>query len=168
MAASAPSAAATAARPVADPALEADLRLFIGPRADAYLAYFRGRYRDPGQSLDLSWHWGAALFPIPWMFYRKLYVLGFGLLLLPVVAGALLPHKAGVSLGGLSLALFCGLLARRVYLDHAIRCIRRTDAAGLAPAERGARIRRTGGVSWLGAGLATALWFGLAALPFVL
>ena len=143
------------------------LEMFCGPNAGPYLRYYRDKYVNRGNRLNFGWSWAAFLFWIPWTFYRKLYLVAFGLIALPVVMGALLPGWTAMPLAGGAIMIYCALCGKRGYIEHALRKIRKIDAKGLPRAERDARIRREGGVSYLTASVATSFWLFLASLPLL-
>ncbi len=136
--------------------LERDLHLFMGPRAEKYLGVFRradfgflGDKLRPraGRGL-LSWHWPAFLVPIPWLFYRKLYIEGAAILAVFMLVPLVLP-AAGYS--GAAAAVVIAMIAKRLYVEHALKRIRHADTLGLAPQAREEYLRRAGGVSVPGA-----------------
>ena len=101
------------------------------------------------------------------MFYRKLYLVAGGLILLPVLMGAFLPTVAGMPMAGGAIMIYCGLTGKRGYIEHGLRKIRKIDAMGLPRDKRDARIKRAGGVSYLTAGVATSFWVFIASLPIL-
>ncbi|MET1027782.1 MAG: DUF2628 domain-containing protein [Dongiaceae bacterium] len=125
-----------------------DLCDFIGPNAEKYLR----AYNSKGWA---GYSFAAALIPIPWLMYRKMYVATAGFLFVAVIIGVLLPH------GGFSLAGAFGAMGKTLYLTQAERKIRKIDARDLPVAERMSLIRRAGGISWLGAAIGTIITIGL-------
>lgn len=144
------------------------LRLFCGPHAQPFMRYYERKYLDRGNRLNFGWSWPAFLFWIPWMFYRKLYLVGTLLIVLPVVMGVFLPNWASVPLSGIAIMIFCGLTGKRGYIEHALRKIRKIEAAGFPAEECTARIKRAGGVSYLTAVVATSFWLFFASLPILI
>ena len=53
----------------------ADLAAFFGPHADSYLAVY-DKMRRRSSDWVASWSWPGFLAPVPWLFYRKLYLYG--------------------------------------------------------------------------------------------
>lgn len=134
------------------PVGEEDLRLYLGPRAAAYIAVWdRGNThgRSPrGQAVVLSWNWWGLIFPIPWLFYRKLWAIGATLVLLPILLDATMGFGAEF---GLLLAASIGALGKPLVIERAERKVRAVDALGLYSQDSIDRLRRAGGVSVPGA-----------------
>ena len=65
------------------PALAILFRIAVGPGADYYCPRFL-RYERAGRALP-AWHWPAFFLPVPWAFYRKLWLPGVLFALLPLV-----------------------------------------------------------------------------------
>ena len=89
------------------PVGEEDLRLYLGPNADAYLAV-RDRSRRLGHPITWSWNWWGLLFPVPWLFYRKLWAIGGALIVLSVLLESLTGTgtKSGLVVAALIGAVF--------------------------------------------------------------
>ena len=62
-----------------------EIAMFVGPDIENYRMKFRDIYQDEGK-YKLQWHWPAFFIPIPWMFYRKMYVVLGLYLVLQLVA----------------------------------------------------------------------------------
>lgn len=138
---------------------EAMLAAFMGPRSETYLRRYRqmkrgdqsaGRVGGANVGLTIGWHWVAFLLTIPWLFYRKLYLGGIVLVVLPVLFEHIAPGALFFG-SGLVIAVFTGLYAKSWYLGHALA------KAGIAVSrftdteQRFAYMRRAGGVSVAGA-----------------
>jgi hypothetical protein len=157
-------AAASAAQAVYDDPDQdrvlADLTAFFGPRADRFIAlYEKARARPAKQRGNvLSWNWAVFFLSFVWFFYRKQYLIGALVLVLPIVLGVVVGGA-----GGGSMAAFA-LLANGLYLNAALSRIAKADALGLAGEERAEYLRRAGGVSKASGGVALALFALLLAL----
>jgi hypothetical protein len=138
------------------------LRLFVGPNADKFLKIYRAQ-RDGKRAF--SFNWVVLLAALPWFFYRKLYVIGVGLLLVPIIVVVIFPKLSGVGTTGFAAAL--AVLANMLYVQIALRRIKKLKALNLSPAERDERIRKAGGTSPAGAVFGTLILASMIALLFV-
>ncbi len=84
------------------------LEIFLGENPDVYLEFydkyyleFYGKYFKEGEKHPsaLSWHWPALLVTLPWLWYRKLYLWGVGLLLIMPALGLLAGARVGNIVG---------------------------------------------------------------------
>jgi hypothetical protein len=130
----------------AEPEARADLRLFFGPNAEAFLAAIERRKAG-------HWFvgpcWSGFFFPAAWFLYRKLYGWAAICCIVPILSTALNLGEFGrVLLGAPS---FLGLLGPRLYVPAAQRSIAQIRAASQSEEEARATIGRAGGVSIAGA-----------------
>jgi hypothetical protein len=145
--------------------IHADLATFFGPRADRYLkVYERLRPKQVGLSQSSfgmwrNWNWAAFFGSFVWFFYRKQYLVGAAVVLIPLVLSLFL-GAAGTS--GIAVAI--ALSANPVYVTMALRRISKADKLGLHGAERTQYLRRAGGVSLVAGLLAGILYAALFAL----
>ena len=139
------------------------LRTFIGPNADKFLQLHEKR-----QVRKRAWrfNWAAFFFTLPWLFYRKMYLHGIVVLLVPILIALVFPRLSTSS--GLGLAVVIGMYGNGNYLDAARRRIGKIEALGLPAAERDERLRERGGVSAIGASFGALIVIALISLPFVL
>ncbi len=121
-----------------------DLALFIGTNA--------GRYLDRRQRH--GWHWPAALLPLPWLLYRKMYWECFALLALILPLRLAFPDFITPTLLPL---MMLGLYAHTLYMHSAHRRVRKADRRDLPGARRDRYLVRAGGISWPGAILGTLI-----------
>lgn len=152
-------AAEAAQAPVEKFGQETLLADFIGRHAPIYLAHYRrtGSQRVPvtapareTANPAISWHWAAFVLTIPWLFYRKMYLGGIVLVILPVLFDHIVPGSLFFG-SGLMIAVCAGLYAKSWYLAHALSKIDRATERYSAMDRRLAYIRRAGGVSKPGA-----------------
>lgn len=132
---------------------EEDLRLYLGRDPEPYVAFWE-RIAASGQPFVWSWTLWGALFPVPWLFYRKLWAFGATLVLLPVLLDALTDIGLQASLAA---GLLVGLVGKALVVERAERKTREINALGLVTQDAIARLRRAGGVSVPGAALGTLL-----------
>lgn len=154
-------AADTAPAPTGNIRPDVLLADFVGPRARIYLAHYR-RTECPGSPATvqararakpnraLSWHWPAFLLTIPWLFYRKMYLGGIVLVVLPVLFDHIAPGSLFFG-SGLMIAFCTGLYAKSWYLAHALGKIDTATKRFPAMDQRLAYVRHAGGVSVAGA-----------------
>jgi len=135
-----------------------DLRDFIGPNADSYL-----RAHDARQARRFSFSnfsWAACFIPLPWLLYRKMYVIAAVFLFGSLILGVLLPDvKIGTGIAGVF-----GAMGKTLYLGHAESRVRKLANRGLAPADHVDVLKRAGGVSWLGGVIGALITAGFVAL----
>lgn len=148
---------------------DAELGAYVGRRAGFYLHRWK---RTPHGRASRGWNWAAALFDVPWFFYRGMYKEGF-LLEAVEVAGQILVLVAGRALEidrrvttAVTLALFLatgvavGSWANALYLRKTRAAIRGLPP-NLSATDRLKELARKGGVSNFGVVLAVALRWGL-------
>jgi hypothetical protein len=126
---------------------EDDLRLYLGPSPGPYVAYWE-RARATGLPFFWSWNWWGLLFPIPWLFYRKIWALGAAAVLLPVLLDVVLGFGSEIAI---ALAALIAAGGKTCVIERAERKSRTIDALGLLSQESIARLRQAGGVSRPGA-----------------
>jgi hypothetical protein len=106
--------------------------------------------RSRGGGVAFSWSWAVFFGGFVWFFYRKMYMWGAFLILVPVVLAVLYP-----SLSSYSFASFA-VFSKHLYISTAIGRILKADELGLTGAERSDYLQRAGGVS-LTAGIITGV-----------
>ena len=154
---------------IAEPAREAELNAIIGPGAHRVLPVYRAwRATGPasGQSI-LTWlpprrlarDWTAYLFPLPWLFYRKLYFYGAIITLLMTVMSLVMPGLLGDLVGAVIWAILMRS-AKPIYIAHALKIVAKADKRGLAGDDRKEFLRKAGGQSVLGLILGIAATIG--------
>lgn len=138
-----------------------DLTLLFGPRSDYYLKEYEAirQRKVAGEALRPSWNWSVFFGAFVWFFYRKLYVYGAALVIVPIVLTRLL----GDSPLGFSAGVMLCVLANYVYVDWALWHVAKANTLNLQGEERVAYLRRVGGVSKWAGGISGVL-FGLIAL----
>lgn len=84
---------------------------YAGPRGEWYAEKFKLFSRKGRTSFVPSWNWGAFLFGIVWLIYRKMY--GLALLFFGIsAAGIVIPG------GSLAVSFFFGAFANFIYFLH--------------------------------------------------
>ncbi len=136
--------------------------LYVGPNARRFLNLYHALVDGYGRAW--SFNWAVFFAGIPWFFYRRMYLPGVGILLVPIVLAFLIPTYApAISIG---LAASMAFWANRYYVSTAIARIDRIKALGLSEEERNDRISEAGGVSAAGAAFGAAIILALVSLPF--
>ena len=150
--------------PARAPAREAlredDLRLYLGPNPRPYVAYWE-RARRSGHPFVWGWNWWGLLFPIPWLFYRKIWAVGAAVVMLPVLLDAMLGFG---SEAGIILATLIAAGGKALVIERAERKSQAIDALGLLTQDSIARLRRAGGVSRPGAVIGTLMMLAVLIL----
>lgn len=88
-----------------------EIALFVGPDIEKYRHKFREIYQNDG-NYKLQWHWPAFLVPLPWLIYRKLYVLAAVVFILQVVTPSIMSF---------AISIVTGMMANYVYYKYITR-----------------------------------------------
>ena len=133
---------------------EAELRSFIGPRANYYMKRFQRLQR--GGRNAFSFNFAGFFFSLAWLLYRRLYVI-FWIALAVVVAESMLSEWVATEFLGLqttsatydqivalAYAVTVGTFANALYYRHAARRIATLKANAATDEE----IATAGGVRW--------------------
>jgi len=137
--------------------------LFVGPNASKYIKTYRAIVEGDGRAW--SFNWVVLLAGLPWFFYRRMYLAGIGILILPILLAVLFPGFAQAGIPGFAAVL--AVMANRWYVNTAIARIDKIRALDLPPDEQAKRIYLAGGVSIAGAVFGAVIVLSLAALPLV-
>jgi hypothetical protein len=139
-------------------AIEDELATFIGPNAETYLRAYRlsGASKALAPPSPLSWRlsgadrlWAGFFFPVPWLFYRKLYGHGSAALAATLVC-ALLGSSLASAVVGIAISSLVMRYGKRLYVERALNAVALADQRGLSGGERASYLRRAGGLSTLG------------------
>ncbi|HEX9933219.1 MAG TPA: hypothetical protein VGB08_10295 [Allosphingosinicella sp.] len=138
-----------------------EIASFAGPNADRFRPAWeksRARLFEGRGAMALGFCWPALLFSFAWFFYRKMWLFGGLLLVLPVLLAFIFETRAGGSIGmGVAMAM----LGKGLYVQHAVGKIGEIREGGGGDAE----IARAGGVSVAGGAVGgVILALALAAL----
>ena len=90
-----------------------DMVNFIQTKEEYYIPKFK-EIQELYKST--SWNWAAFFFNSWWFLYRKMYVIGFGLIVAEILIGLLMPAVSLIV--SISIAVISGLYANIVYLKH--------------------------------------------------
>jgi hypothetical protein len=134
--------------------VRADLATFFGSRPEIYLSIYE-KMRSSGRP-GFSWSWAAFFGGFVWFFYRRMYVWGASLILLPIILAVLYPSMTAFSY------LYFAASAKPLYVHVALKRIGKADELGLTGTERSEYLRRAGGVS-----LTAGIIAGFLAAAFV-
>lgn len=137
------------------------MTLFIGRNAYKFLAPPSGAL---GTKKGWSFNWVAAIIGLPWFFYRKLYLIGLAILLVPVIITIIIPQFAEVNIG---FGIMLGAIANTLYLQHADRKIEKLKKLNLSPKELKEKVGKAGGTSIASAIFGTLILVSLVMLPIV-
>ena len=134
-----------------DRSLERLFRLYVGENAEKFMPLFREQVSHAGKKQPFSFNFMSALLPIVWFFYRKMYVQGVIILLVPLGVYTVFPDLPSLS-SGVFIAVF-GLFSNSYYTYHVLGKIRKIEALDLTDQEKDIRLAETGGTSLVGMGL---------------
>lgn len=144
-------------KPENQPSVRADLKTFFGPRADIFLNTYD---KICAKSVDgkpnfavYTWCWPAFLIMFVWYFYRKMYLIGAMIILLPVILGFVFGSAGG---GGIQIVMT--MFAKMFYVQTGLGRILKADKLGLTGEKRTDYLQRAGGVS-LPAGIFSGIIF---------
>ncbi len=140
--------------------------LFVGPNSDYYISNWKKMKRGKWLSFNLA----ACFFVGFWMIYRKMYLLGLAMFLLPFGQSYLegflvetfnLYHTQMYWSIGLDVfvAIVIGLVANGLYMKKAERTIQKIEKNHLGSSNHEMKIQNAGGTS--------PLFLGMAVLVFV-
>ena len=133
---------------------EAELRSFVGPRANYYLKRFQ-RLEHGGTS-GFSFNFAAFFFSLAWLLYRRLYRIFWIALAIVVLESVLSEWVATAYLGlettsatynqlvALAYAVTVGAFANALYYRHAECCLVRLKANAASQEQ----VAQAGGVRW--------------------
>ena len=90
-----------------------DMVNFIQKKSEYYIP----KFKDIQESYkSTSWNWAAFFFNSWWFLYRKIYIIGFGIILVDIVIGSLIPSLSLIV--SIALAVISGLYGNIAYLKH--------------------------------------------------
>jgi RsiW-degrading membrane proteinase PrsW (M82 family) len=153
--------------------VRADLKAFLGPRADVFLGTYETMRKGPnGPRLYVrTWCWPGFFCAFAWFFYRKRYVEGAILVLLPLLTRMLFGITFGVGAwaafavcAGVAVSAAAAGALKPYYVQVGLRRILKVDELCLSGAERSDYLRRAGGVSVATGAIAGFGYFGVLAL----
>jgi Protein of unknown function (DUF2628) len=145
---------------------EQEIRAFVGPRADTYLAKWKPLLNGVGTGS--SFNWAAFFLSGLWLSYRKMYLAAtifFGFLLLEIIAEHALfvwilgkpePPKSLDRIVGIAIAITCGSLGNTWYLSHTRKAVTAVRSQGLSEEAHLQALAKRGGTN-----IAAAVGFGL-------
>lgn len=114
--------------------------LYVGKKATYYSSKFAQMRNN---KTAFSWNWAAFLFSPAWIIYRKMYSLGFGLL----IVAHLLQILLGDLFVGYSLivGIYMGLKGNNIYMNKIEKLI--NDSSSMSKVGQREHINKYGGVS---------------------
>lgn len=90
-----------------------DMVKFIQTKEEYYIPKFK-EIQEIYKST--SWNWAAFFFNSWWFLYRKMYVIGFGLIVVDILIGLLMPTVSLIA--SIAIAVISGLYGNIAYLKH--------------------------------------------------
>lgn len=90
-----------------------DMVNFIQKKAEYYIPKFK-EIQESYKST--SWNWAAFFFNSWWFLYRKMYVIGFGIIIADIVIGSVIPYLSLIA--SIAIAVISGLYGNIAYLKH--------------------------------------------------
>ena len=137
-----------------------DLTTFFGPRAEVFLDTYEKMRSGTGtrRTAPMTWNWPAFLGSFTWFFYRKMYLYGAMIIILPIILGYLFGSA------GSALPILFAIWAKAWYVTCALNRIVKADKLGLTGGERTDYLQRAGGVSLPAGIFAGLLYAALLAL----
>lgn len=90
-----------------------DMVNFIQKKVEYYIP----KFKDIQESYkSTSWNWAAFFFNSWWFLYRKMYAIGFGIIIADIVIGSVIPYLSLVA--SIAIAVISGLYGNITYLKH--------------------------------------------------
>jgi hypothetical protein len=139
----------------------ADIATYIGPNAEKFRTAWekqRAVTLKKGGGFSWSFCWPALFLSFVWFFYRKQWLAGAILIILPIILVALFPTISG-ALGGVAIAL--SMMAKSLYLQDILPKIAKITAATPVGAARQTALASAGGTSKL-AGIISLIFLAVA------
>src|SRR5437764_12059188 len=92
-----------------------DLTTFFGPRAEVFLDTYEKMRSGTGtrRTAPMTWNWPAFLGSFTWFFYRKMYLYGAMIIILPIILGYLFGSA------GSALPILFAIWAKAWYVTYA-------------------------------------------------
>ena len=144
---------------------EDDLRAYLVRNPDGFLKTLN-KMKEKQKPFVMSWSWPAFFVTFIWMAYRRLWwilALVLGSLIALSVLEEVLEFSAGNGIGTIISVIFA-MQGKLIVIQNATKAVAEADKQGLAGEERIAFLAEKGGVSVLGAWIASILFvsfFGL-------
>lgn len=90
-----------------------DMVNFIQKKTEYYIP----KFKDIQESYkSTSWNWAAFFFNSWWFLYRKMYAIGFGIIIADIVIGSVVPYLSLIA--SIAIAVISGLYGNIAYLKH--------------------------------------------------
>jgi hypothetical protein len=137
-----------------------DLAHFFGRNADVYLATYTKMVEDRNL-IVIGWHWPLFLTYTIWVFYRRLWIAGVVLAVLPFALQFL---GSGAIPAGFGLVLSLSVIAKSLYVNEGLKQILAADEMNLTGPQRMTWLMRKGGVSTAAAILAIVFYVVLGTI----
>ena len=131
----------------------ADVATFLGPNAERFRSAWEkthGKMAAGRPGVAWTWCWPALILGFAWFLYRKQWVLGAILLILPLAIGYFLDLPSGGSVG---IAIVVAAMAKSLVVQDAVNRIDKIRRAGGGDAD----LVRAGGVSVAGGAVGGAI-----------
>lgn len=90
-----------------------DMVNFIQKKVDYYMPKFK-EIQELYKST--SWNWAAFFFNSWWFLYRKMYAIGFGIIIVDLVIGTVMPYLSLIT--GIVISVISGLYGNIAYLNY--------------------------------------------------
>lgn len=125
------------------------LKQFIGPKADYY---FR-KWDDLDHPKILGWNWGAAIFTLIWLGYRKMYgfvCLYFGIAFILFMISLIMEFNLLEWIGITVVNLLFATFGNYLYWIHSRNKLKKVENQQLSPGDENKFIQKKGGITWFG------------------
>ncbi len=141
------------------------LKIFVGPNSDKFVDIYRAEQTKSQAKFMSRFNFVVMLFPTAWFFYRKLYLIGVGVLLFPFILITIFPALSEISMAGGAGAL--AVLGNSLYVWFALKRIKKLKDQNINEDELKERLASMGGTSPVGAAFGALILASLIALPFI-
>jgi hypothetical protein len=146
------------------------LALFVGEKKKGY--YFK-KWDKEADKRKLTWNWAAYFLSIFWFGYRKMYkhiaiilsiLVALDIVTLLLNIGNMAVNR-GITFGG---AAVIGIMANSLYKKHAEKKISEINATYSNKEQQHIALKKAGGTSWGGVGIALLAFIGYLGVFFIL
>lgn len=130
--------------------------LFIGEK---YSKYYQSKFEKitPKKQM-VGFHWAAFFLTFAWMFYRKMYVIGFGFLILMIILNLIFENLGMTNSSmGIGISVVCGLMGNAIYMNFVDKKLEKINAEFNTQDEINQEIQKQGGTNPIALGVSIAL-----------
>jgi Protein of unknown function (DUF2628) len=144
-----------------------DIATYIGPNAERFRTAWekqRAAILKKGHGITWGFCWPVFFLSYVWFFYRKQWLIGAMLIVVPIVIAFLFPTAEG-GFGGLAIVI--AMMAKSLYLQDVVPKVAKIRAAETGGVAREAVLAVSGGTSKL-SGIISGVFFAISIVAVIL